>query len=99
MKLILYRKKIVVFSEVTSKLFFEEKRQSDNGGNVSSEDLALAVDTGKGNSKNNVICWGFGQSRYLKRNSRKGGANSARSSRFDDVANTISFAGDYEFVL
>ena len=46
----------MIFSEVINKLFFEERRLSSGGDNVSFEDLAFTVDKGKGKSKKNVIC-------------------------------------------
>ena len=50
-------KKIVVFSKVTSKLFFEERKVSDGKSNVSFKDSALAVNNRKKNSKKkNIIC-------------------------------------------
>ena len=52
MKLFLmYGKETMLFSEVTSKLFSKKKGWVVGGDNVSSEDSALSVDNGKGNSK------------------------------------------------
>ena len=54
--ILMYGKESLVFSEVTSKLFSEEKRLSGSGGNVSFEDSVLVVENGRRNSKKNVIC-------------------------------------------
>ena len=53
-------KAIVVFLEVTSELFTEERRLSGGGGgsNVSFENSTLTIDTRKRNfKKKNIICW------------------------------------------
>ncbi|PON35936.1 hypothetical protein PanWU01x14_332220 [Parasponia andersonii] len=54
--ILVHKKKIVVYSEVTSKLLFEEKRLTGGGSNVLPKGSDLAVDTRKKNSmKMNVI--------------------------------------------
>lgn len=93
--ILIHGKEKIVFSEVTGKLFSEEKRLS-GGYNVSLENSALMV-AGNWKKKNNSmnkksICWGCGQSGHLKRNCPKGGANSANcsKSRSDNEANIVS---------
>ncbi|PON75920.1 hypothetical protein PanWU01x14_038710 [Parasponia andersonii] len=98
--ILVHGKKIVVYSEVISKLLSEERRLTGGRSNVPSEGLALAVDTRKKNSmKKNVICRGCGQSGHLKRNYQKGRAGSAKSSKYGDAANIISYDGDDDLVL
>ena len=53
--ILMYGKETVVFLEVTSELFSEERRLSSGGGNVLPKDSTLAVDNGKGYSKKNII--------------------------------------------
>ncbi|PON34616.1 hypothetical protein PanWU01x14_342820 [Parasponia andersonii] len=97
---LVHGKNTVVYSEVISKLLSEERRLTGSGSNVSSESSALTVDIRKKNSmKKNVIYWGCGQSGHLKRNCQKGEAGSAKSSKYGNAANIVSYDGDDDFVL
>lgn len=92
--ILIHGKEKIVFSEVTGKLFSEEKRLS-SGYSVPPENLALVAVGGwkKKNSMNKKpVCWGCGQSGHLKRNCPKGGADLASSSRSksDGEANSVS---------
>ena len=98
---LMYGKENVNFSEVTSKLIFEESRLK-NGENKSSENAALSVcGNGKKNkgSKKKIICWGCGQPGHLKKDCKNGGADSANGSK-SQATNAIVFANeDDEFSL
>lgn len=98
--ILIHGKEKIIFSEVTSKLFSEEKRLSGER-NVSPENSALVADNRKKNNfmKKKIVCWGCGQSGHLKRNCPKGGADSARSSNTDGDANSMSVFKDYSDAL
>ncbi|PON75592.1 hypothetical protein PanWU01x14_042170 [Parasponia andersonii] len=98
--ILVHEKETAAYSEVTSKLLSEERRLTSGGSNVSSEGSALTVDTRKKNSmKKKVIYWGCRQSGHLKINCQKGRTSSAKSFKYGDAANIISYDGDDVLVL
>ena len=81
--ILIHGKEKIIFSEVTSKLFSEERRLG-GGRNGPPGNLALVV-AGNGKKKNSmkmkVVCWGCGQSGHVKKNCPRAGAGSASGSK------------------
>ena len=79
--ILMYEKETVVFLEVTSKLFSEERRLGSEKKS-SLQEFALAVEGWK-KKKNSMkrVCWTCGQSGHVKKNCPKSGAGPASSSK------------------
>ena len=79
--ILMYEKETVVFSEVTSKLLFEERRLG--GEKKSSLQKSALVVEGWKKKKNSIkrVCWTCGQSGHVKKNYPKSGAGPANSSK------------------
>ena len=81
--ILIHGKEKIIFSEVTSKIFSEERRLS-SGSNVPLENLVM-VAAGNGKMKNSmkkkVVCWECGQSGHVKKNCPRAGAGSASGSK------------------
>lgn len=105
--ILLHGNEELVLSEVTSKLFSEEKRLTSGNHSSSGDSAYVSVVSGKKKNfkKKEVVCWKCGQSGHLKKNCQNGGASSAGNSKSvhentDGTANSVSLCamGD-DFIL
>ena len=85
----------ILFSEVPSKLLSKERRLS-GGHNFTPENSVLVVVNWKKKKlmKENLVCWGCGQSRHLKRNCPKRGAGSTECSKNANIVYLITEGDD-----
>ena len=77
----------VIYSEITTKLLFEERRLG-NEKNASTVENELVVKEGKKNFRI-VVCWMCRQSGHVKKKCPKGGAGYANGS--NSQTNIITF--------
>ena len=68
--ILMYRKVIVIYSKVTTKLLSEERRFGSDK-NTSTIENALVVKEGKKKNFGKIVRWVCGQSRRIKKNCKK----------------------------
>ena len=93
--ILIHGKEKILFSKVTSKLLSEERRVS-GGQNSKPKNSALVVANWKKKKlmKENLVCWGCGQSGHLKRNCLKRGASSAECSKNANIVSLVTERDD-----
>ena len=90
--ILMYKKDIVVYSEVTSKLISEERRMNVESRPLENSMFAVCEHgKKKRNSVKKIVRWRYCQTGHVKKNCRKGGAGSTNSSKEEyDVTNIVS---------
>ena len=78
----------MIYSEVTTKLQFEERRLGSDK-NASTVENALVVKEGKKKNFGKVVCSVCGQSGHIKKNCTKGRASTING--YDSQTNIVTF--------